>query len=37
MASGSGISLVQVNPHISDIFKYSGMDKLFSIKLSTDS
>ncbi len=36
MASGSGIRLVHVNPHISDIFKYSGMDKLFSIDASAD-
>jgi anti-sigma B factor antagonist len=31
MASGSGIRLVNVNPHINDVFRYSGMDKLFSI------
>ena len=31
MAAGSGIQLINVNPHINDIFRYSGMDKLFSI------
>ncbi|MEO6800076.1 MAG: STAS domain-containing protein [Rhodanobacter sp.] len=31
MATGSGIQLINVNPHINDIFRYSGMDKLFSI------
>ena len=31
MASGSGIRLIHVNHHINDIFRYSGMDKLFSI------
>ena len=31
MAGGTGIRLVNVNSHINDIFKYSGMDKLFSI------
>jgi anti-sigma B factor antagonist len=31
MASGNGIRLINVNHHINDIFRYSGMDKLFSI------
>lgn len=31
MASGNGVSLINVNHHINDIFRYSGMDKLFSI------
>jgi len=31
MASGNGISLVNVNHHVRDIFRYSGMDKLFPI------
>ena len=31
MASGSGIRLVNVNPHIHYVFRYSGMDKLFAI------
>lgn len=31
MASGNGIRLVNVNHHVRDIFRYSGMDKLFSI------
>jgi len=36
MASGSGISLINVSPHINDIFRYSGMDKLFSIEAPGD-
>ncbi|MGH8113273.1 MAG: STAS domain-containing protein [Rhodanobacteraceae bacterium] len=31
MAMGAGLSLINVNPHIHDVFRYSGMDKLFSI------
>ena len=31
MASGNGIRLVNVNHHVRDIFRYSGMDKLFPI------
>lgn len=31
LAAGSGLSLVNVNPHIHDIFRYSGMDKLFAV------
>lgn len=34
MAGGSGLRLVNVNAHINDIFRYSGMDKLFSIETS---
>ena len=36
MASGRGIRLVNVNPHIIDIFRYSGMDKLFSVEVAPD-
>ncbi|MGD8358424.1 MAG: STAS domain-containing protein [Lysobacterales bacterium] len=32
MASSGGLELVNVNPHISDIFRYSGFDKLFRIR-----
>lgn len=32
MTGSSGLSLVNVNPHIIDIFRYSGFDKLFDIK-----
>ena len=32
MAEGSGLELANVNPHISDIFRYSGFDKLFVIR-----
>ena len=31
MAGGSGLKLINVNPHIRDIFGYSGFDKLFEI------
>lgn len=31
-AGGSGLKLVNVNPHIRDIFSYSGFDKLFEIE-----
>ena len=31
-ADRSGLELVNVNPHISDIFRYSGFDKLFVIR-----
>ena len=33
MAGGNGIRLVNVSPHIHDIFRYSGFDRLFSIEL----
>lgn len=36
MAAGSGIRLVNVSSHINDIFRYSGMDKLFTIETSGD-
>ena len=32
MAGNSGLELVNVNPHINDIFRYSGFDKLFVIR-----
>lgn len=32
MAGGQGLRLVNVNPHINDIFCYSGFDKLFDIQ-----
>ena len=32
MAGSSGLELINVNPHISDIFRYSGFDKLFVIR-----
>jgi len=33
MTSDSGLELVNVNKHIADIFRYSGFDKLFVIKV----
>ena len=33
MTSDSGLELVNVNKHIADIFRYSGFDKLFDIKV----
>ena len=33
MAGGRGVRLVNVSPHIHDIFRYSGFDRLFSIEL----
>jgi len=33
MTSAGGLKLVNVNPHINDIFRYSGFDKLFDIKI----
>ena len=32
MGGGQGLKLVNVNHHISDIFTYSGFDKLFQIE-----
>jgi anti-anti-sigma factor len=32
MAGQSALELVNVNPHIQDIFRYSGFDKLFVIR-----
>lgn len=34
MAGGQGLILVNVSKHINDIFKYSGFDNLFEIRLS---
>lgn len=31
VAEGAGIRLVNVNLHVYDVFRYSGMDKLFSV------
>jgi len=36
MAGGTGLVLVNVSNHINDIFKYSGFDNLFEIRLSPD-
>lgn len=33
MSLKSGLELVNVNPHINDIFRYSGFDKLFVIRV----
>jgi anti-anti-sigma factor len=33
MTSDSGLELVNVNKHIADIFRYSGFDKLFVIRV----
>ena len=33
MTSESGLELVKVNKHIANIFRYSGFDKLFVIKI----
>lgn len=32
MAGESGLELINVNPHIRDIFRYSGFDRLFVIR-----
>jgi anti-anti-sigma factor len=32
VAEGGGLKLVNVNRHVSDIFTYSGFDKLFDIQ-----
>jgi len=34
MAGDAGLELVNVNPHIADIFRYSGFDRLFVIRTS---
>lgn len=34
MTGESGLELVNVNPHIADIFRYSGFDRLFVIRTS---
>lgn len=31
VATGAGLQLVNVNPHVKDVLRYSGMDKLFAI------
>lgn len=36
MSGGSGVKLVNVSPHINDIFTYSGFDKLFEIETADD-
>jgi anti-anti-sigma factor len=33
MTDGQGLKLINVNSHISDIFMYSGFDKLFDIEV----
>ncbi|HET6564560.1 MAG TPA: STAS domain-containing protein [Xanthomonadales bacterium] len=33
LAGSSGMVLINVNPHIVDIFRYSGFDKLFEIRV----
>lgn len=33
LAGSSGMVLVNVNPHIIDIFRYSGFDRLFEIRV----
>lgn len=33
LAAGAGLKLVNVNVHVADVFRYSGMDKLFSVSL----
>ena len=32
MAGGNGLKLINVNPHLRDIFSYSGFDTLFEIE-----
>lgn len=32
MGNGQGLRLINVSPHINDIFMYSGFDKLFQIE-----
>jgi anti-sigma B factor antagonist len=34
MAAGRGLKLINVNRHISDVFAYSGFDRLFDIERS---
>ena len=33
-ASGGGLRLVNVSPHVNDIFKYSGFNQIFEIETS---
>lgn len=35
LAAGAGIQLVNVNVHVIDVFRYSGLDKLFSVSTDT--
>lgn len=35
IATSGGLKLINVNSHISDIFRYSGFDKLFEIETSS--
>ena len=32
MGSGSGLTLINVNHHIRDVFRYSGFDQIFTIE-----
>ncbi len=32
MGSGSGLTLINVNHHIRDVFRYSGFDRIFTIE-----
>jgi anti-anti-sigma factor len=32
MGGQEGLELINVNPHINDIFRYSGFDRLFAIR-----
>ncbi len=36
MRSGGALKLINVNKHITDVFHYSGFDKLFDIQCSHD-
>jgi anti-anti-sigma factor len=36
MSSGSSLTIVNVNKHINDIFRFSGFDKIFNIERSED-
>jgi anti-sigma B factor antagonist len=36
MANGGRLKLVNVNPHIHDIFRYSGFDQIFEIERAAD-
>lgn len=36
MPDGQGLKLINVNSHITDIFSYSGFDKLFDIEPAQD-
>ena len=32
LGAGAGLSLVNVNPHVLDVFRYSGFDQIFRIE-----